>query len=159
MNYNENDRGHLLRMDDGSLVERDVFNIVQKIHDYDPNIHVQYLEYAANAGDAPYRLVEDCPDGCRRVMFTCWKLDETVLQRILAADSRKTDVLAVMTANNDAVRSEQKRRYKDRMGEANDIMVSYLKSRKHRWTVQDGDKTVTVDDDPKPSSKVRIKGS
>jgi hypothetical protein len=146
--FNEYDRGHLVKLDDGSFVERDVLNVVEKIAAYDPNIKVQYLAYAANIGEAPWRIVELCKDGQWRTVFYCWSLDGSVLERLYAADTQKHNVLGRLDSNNDGVRKEQYRRYKEKFDAASDIVASMLRSPKGRWSFTDGDKKVTVDDDP-----------
>lgn len=154
------DRGHLVRLDDGSFVERDVLNIVQKIMDYDPNIKVQYLDYAANLGEAPWRVVELCKDGQWRTVFYCWTLDDRVLMRLRAADTQLTDVQGNLESNNERVRREHFRRYRDRMEQAKDITSHILASPKGRYSFTDPDtgKHVTIDDDPLRHHKVTEKG-
>lgn len=151
----EFDRGHLLKLDTGEWVERDVLRIVEQIRQYDPNLRVQYLETAASLGDAPYRVVEHCKDGKDRIVFYCWTLDQRVLDRIYAADNNKLDVMGRIDSHNDKVRRNEQQRYEDRLGEAGDIMRTALRSRKGRWTFKDGNRKVTIDDDPKPSWKVK----
>jgi hypothetical protein len=144
----------MVKLDDSTFVEQDVLNVVQKIYEYDPNLKVQYLERAAAMGDAPYRVIERCNDGEWRVIFYAWKLDERVLERIRMADCHMVDVLSTVDKHNASLRQREGRRFQERMGEANDLTTHILKSPKGRYTFKDGEKLVTVDDDPKPSWKV-----
>jgi hypothetical protein len=150
------DRGHLVRLDDGSFVERDVLNVIQKIMEYDPNIKVQYLEYAANLNEAPWRVVELCRDGQWRTIFYCWTLDDRVLHRLRMADTNVTDVQGNLESNNERVRREHLRRYRDRMEHAEDIVSHILASPKGRYSFDDPDtgNRVMIDDDPLRQHKV-----
>jgi len=135
----------------GVLVERDVLNIVEKIRAYDPNLEIQFLDPAKGADmyDAPYRIVEKCRDGFQRVVFTVWKLDETVLERIYQADSARSDILARLDANNARVRMEQNRRFReDIIGEAHDIAVHLLKNPSTTYSFHNTEgEVVKIEDD------------
>lgn len=144
------DRGKLVRLDDGSFIERDVLGIIERIHAYDPNIKVQYLDYAANLNQAPWRIVELCRDNSWRTIFYCWTLDERVIQRLRAADTTVTDVQRNLESNNERVRREHLRRYRDRLDEGHDIVKHIAASPKGRYSFKNpntGD-TVLIDDDP-----------
>ena len=155
MNWDElHQADNMVKLDDSTLIERDVLNVIEKIYDYDPNLKVQYLEKAAAAGDAPYRIIERCSDGEWRVIFYAWTLDERILERIRLADCHAVDILSSVDSHNASLRQREGRRFKERMGEAADITTHILKSSKGRYTFKDGDKLVTIDDDPKPSWKV-----
>lgn len=143
------DRSGLVRLDDGNLVERDVLGIVEKICEYDPNLKVQYLDPALGPGltEAPYRIVEVCPDGEVRPVFSVWTLDDTVLERLYNADTKKLDVLANLDLKNLAARNSQERRFQEIKDEDNDIIAHVLKSPKGKYTFKNRyDKLVTIDD-------------
>lgn len=144
----------MVRLDESTCVERDVLNIIGQIVEYDPSLKVQYLEKAAAAGDAPWRIIEQCRDGEWRVIFYTWQMDQRVMERIRQADCHAVDILANTDDHNFSLRQREGRRFQERLGEANDITQHILKSPKGRYSFIDGDKKVTVDDDPKPSYKV-----
>lgn len=144
----------MVKLDEATIVERDVLNIIQKIMEYDDNIKVQYLERAVAAGDAPWRIIERCNDGEWRVIFYAWEMDQRVLDRIHLADMRYRDVFADMDAHNDSLRRREGRRFQESVDEAHDLTTHILKSPKGRYTFKQGNKKVTIDDDPKPSWKV-----
>lgn len=150
-----NDRGHLVRLDDGNFVERDVLNIVEKIAAYDPNLKVQYLDQAANLGDAPWRIVERCRDGQWRTVFYVWQLDERVLERLYAADTQRHNVLVRLDAHNESLKKDQARRYEDKRLEQVDITKHVLQSPKGRYSFNYDGKWVQIDDDPLRQAKVR----
>lgn len=147
-----------VRLEDGSICEHDVLNIIKQVSDYDENLKVQYLERAAAAGDAPWRIIERCRDGEYRVIFYAWKMDGLVLDRIRAADCYSLDVFSAMDSHNEGLRRLEGRRFRERMDEAKDIVEHIIKSPKGRYTFKNpaGD-LVTLDDDKKPSWKVEEK--
>lgn len=149
------DESGMVKLDESSIVERDVLNVIQQIMEYDTNLKVQYVERNQAVGDAPYRIIEKCNDGEWRVLFYAWQMDERVLERIRMADCHMVDVLSTVDKHNADLRQKEGRRFQERMGEAADITTHILKSPKGRYTFKDGDKLVTIDDDPKPSWKVK----
>lgn len=152
MPYDDPDsQGHLVKLDDSTFVERDVLNIIQKIYEYDPNLKVQFLNKAAELGDAPYRIIEKCKDEEWRVIFYAWQLDERVLDQLRMADTHTVSVLAALDANNDAVRAREGRRFRENMDIAKDIVAHVVKSPKGRYSFIDNGRKVFIDDDPKPS--------
>jgi hypothetical protein len=147
-----------VKLDDGSLVDRDVLGIIEQVHAYDPNLKVQYLERAAALGDAPWRIIERCKDGEWRVIFYAWQMDARVLDRIRAADCHMVDVLGGVESNNASLRKAEGRRFQERMEEAKDIVKHIIDSPKGRYSFKNDDgQLVTVDDDPKPSWKIEEK--
>jgi hypothetical protein len=145
----------MVKLDEATVVERDVLNIIQQVMEYDENLKVQYLERAAAAGDAPWRIIERCRDGEWRVIFYTWQMDQRVLDRIKLADCHSVDVLSAMDSNNASLRKREGRRFQERIGEAGDITKHILQSSKGRYTFKnEKGELVTIDDDPKPSWKV-----
>ena len=139
----------LVEMADGSLVESDVLNIVEKIRDYDPNLRVKYIDpMLADPEDPPYRITELCPDGMERVVFGVWNLNETVLERLYQADNARTNVFLDIHGNNLLAKKEQERRYIETRLEEQDIIASYLRSPKGKFSFRrkEDDALVTIDD-------------
>lgn len=127
---------NLVNLGDGTWVERDVLSVARKIQEYDPNLRVQFLNDAATGvGEAPYRIVETCKDGIERVVFSVWVLDDSVLQRIFAADNQKFDVLGALDKTNAKAKQREQRRYQDKLGEANEITKTVLRSPKDTFSV------------------------
>lgn len=154
-----NNRGHLVKLNESTFVEQDVLRVVEEIRRMDPNLKVQFLNEAASVGDAPYRIIERCKDGEWRVIFSVWELDDRVLDRLRAADSHHADVLAALDLNNNAVRIQEGRRFREQMDEAQDIVKHIIASPKGRYTVNvddpvKGPRKLYIDDDPKPSWRV-----
>jgi hypothetical protein len=121
----------------GVQVELDVLRIAEAIHEYDPNLRVQFLNEAAAVGDAPFRVIEHCRDGVDRVAFLAWELDGRLLERVMKADCAKRDLDAIMTKQNRAAKDEVNRRYREQMEEAHEIAHAVMRSRKSKYTVKD----------------------
>lgn len=139
----------LIELAEGVYVEADVLNVVEKIRSYDSNLRVKFLDPAlASAGDPPYKIVELCPDGIERVVFGVWELNEQVLERLYAADNTRTNVLVDLHGNNLLAKKEQERRYEEVVSEDRDIIASYLRSPKGRYSFhrREDDALVTIDD-------------
>lgn len=124
----------------GVLVEGDALRIAERVHEYDRNLRVQYLEEAERADQPPFRVVERCKDGIERVAFTAWTLDERLLQRIHAGDNDKHDLDRIITEANRRAKDAQNLRFRDNLAEANDITQHVIKSPKVRYTVRLNDK-------------------
>lgn len=140
-------KGRLVEMSAGVYVESDVLNVVEKIKAYDPNLRVKYLAQHGQVTDAPYALFELCKDGVERLVFNIWTLDNTVLERVRAADNAVNNVLHVVDANNASVKHQLNQRFQEKLAEGSDIVVSYLKSPKGRWTFSsESGKLVQLDD-------------
>jgi hypothetical protein len=117
-------------------VEADVLAVTEKIQAYDPNLKVQFLNDAARGvSDPPYRIVEKCKDGVERIVFSVWTLDDTVLQRVFAADNQKFDVLGITDSVNARAKQREQQRYKDKLGEAREITTTVLRSNKDTFSV------------------------
>ena len=135
----------------GVLVERDVLAVVDWIRDYDPNLDVVYLDpnrFSLGPSEPPYKVIETCRDGQVRVVFSCWTLDNTVKERIIAADNQNQDILARLDANNAEARKKQNSVFQDRIGEAHDMTVHLLRNSKttYRFRNETGE-LVVIDDD------------
>ena len=136
MNEQDNLNKRLVELSQGMYVEADALNIVEKIRERYPTLDVQYLDpnRFPDLTDAPYRIVERCPDGYTRIVFTTWKLDELVLERIYAADTRKHNVLDILETNNRRAEEASKQRFRDRLAEQTDVMMHVLKSPKGTYS-------------------------
>lgn len=121
----------------GTPVERDALRVAEAIHEYDPNLRLQYVAESAAVGDAPFRVIERCRDGVERVAMYAWKLDGELLQRIQAADCAARDLDDVLTKKNRKAKDAQNQRYRELNEEANEIAHAVLRSDKSKYTVRD----------------------
>lgn len=137
--------GRLRELAKGVFVENDVFDIANRVTEYDPNLRLQYCDpEQADPGDAPYRLMEICPDGIMRKVMDIWTLDASVLERIYASDTRKRDILLSIDQKNLVAKKDEKRRYKEMMDEAKDMLLHVVRSHKSTYTIKDGEKVIKV---------------
>jgi hypothetical protein len=141
-------RDRLIQLSDGMLIEEDTLKIVERIHEYDANLSVRYLNPAVrdSVGDAPYAIFERCTDGLDRLVFAVWQLDNTVLERIWQADSTKHDILKRMTDSNMKIDNNSRRKYQEEREEAHDITSHILNSPKGQYSIKNGDVKITVSD-------------
>lgn len=126
---------------DGAIVERDALNIAERIHEYDENLVLMCLQNdsLSELHDAPFVLCERRPDGSLHRVMEAWKLDERILERIYAADSQRFDTLESLTRMEKKRKDDSDRRYREKMDENLDILVSAVKNRKSTFTVHNND--------------------
>lgn len=118
----------------GVLVERDALHIAERVHEYDSNLHVQYLEQSDSLAEPPFRIVEKCRDGLERVVFTFWELNGQVLERLYAADTHIQDIDAIVTGKNVEARCNMKQRFQERLDASHELAASVLKSQKTSYS-------------------------
>lgn len=121
---------------DGALVEKDALGVAEALAAYDPNIYIFCLDpNVAGINDAPFIVAELCEDGQYRRIFECWHLDKSVVDRVMAADTSKYDILTEMDKINDRVRRNAKQRYEEIMLENKEMAMAVLKTPKSTYTV------------------------
>ncbi len=136
---------------DGCIVERDALRIAEAIKAYDPNLELLCLNRVEAIDEAPFVIAEHCKDGVLRPVFSAWKLDDTVLHRIVAADGQKANQLAVIEQGELKIKKERERRYKEEMHQAHDVAAHVIANKKSKYTVRDsntGDLLTFYDDRP-----------
>lgn len=150
-------KARLVELSAGVYIEEDTLRIIEKIHDYDDNLVVKYLDPGqANFTDAPYAIFEKCKDGMERLVFSVWKLDDRVIERIYAADNQRHNIVAAIENNNAAMKDLQNRRFEDKIAESHDVMASVLNSPKGTYSFPVGnDKIIKVDDSGPPKVKFK----
>lgn len=125
----------LIEMSNGVIIEEDVLGIVERIQKYDPNLTVQYCDPdTSTLSDAPYRIMEECPDGLQRMVMECWTLDERVLEQLFAADTQKNNVLEGMDNRNHMVAAGVKQRYRDELAALSELAKDVLDSPKDTYS-------------------------
>jgi hypothetical protein len=138
----------LLQIAPNVQVEKGVNDIVDWIRNYDPNLDVMFLDpmKADSPFDAPWIVVEHCRDGKTRLVFSVWKMDESVKARIYAADTTMVDIDTLITKENEKARERQKKQWEDKRGEAADIMKSAVKAPTTFKFRNDEGELITLDD-------------
>lgn len=140
-------------MVDGNIVERQMLYLVEKIKDYDPNIEVVCLDpdRADNPFEEPFLICERVGDQLLKI-FGVWELNDSVLERIFQADSKRFDVEAEITKHNQKIRDEQTRRYQEIREQKKDIVASAIEAfekekSSYSFTREEDGATVTLYDD------------
>jgi len=137
---------------DGQIVERDALRIAEKIADYDPNLVLMCLtDDMADFSDAPFVLCERRPNGVLHKVFEAWQLDDRIIERIYAADQQRFDPLKKIESMEEKKKKEAESRYREKMDENLDILMTVVKHRKSTFTVENhqGD-LVRVNEDGPP---------
>ena len=139
----------LVELGRGVAVESDVLGVVEEIRKRWPVLDVQFLDPGRfeELTDAPYRIIEHCADGFDRVVFTTWKLDKSIIQRIYDADTLRGTILERIDANNNHLREREKQRFAERLEEAADLTKHVLAAKgSYSFENTKGEK-VTLDHD------------
>jgi len=129
--------------------QSDVFRIVEKIRAYDSNLDIAYLEPGkGELADAPYIIFERCRDGKARVVFSVWKLDDSVMDRVKAADTTIFDVEGAIDLANARARKAQKDKQAESFGEAKDVVKHIVANPKGTYSFPNSaGEVVTLRDD------------
>lgn len=123
---------------DGNLVEADALRIAEAVRDYDENLCIICVDpNTSDINDAPFIVAQRCPDGVLRRVFECWELNDTVLQRIEAADTTRHDIQAYIEYKNAEARKESRMKYQEKRLELIDIGVSMIKNKKSSFSYKD----------------------
>lgn len=132
----ENVKKRLIEFAPDCYIEDDMLGIVERVQAYDPNLRVQFLDPARGSDitDAPYRIVEMCPDGLPRVVFSVWDLDERVMERLYRADNHRGNILQGLDGTNLLAEKNQKRRYDDEQAALHEMVRDTLRSPKEKYT-------------------------
>lgn len=125
----------MVDLGNGMQIESDVLSIVSKIQDYDPNLIVQFVDPTqSDIWDAPYQIMELCPDGLRRPVMQIWELDDRVLERLYACDKSRHDLMADLNKKNAKAKSVMDRRYKEEVAAVSEMVQGVLRSPKDTYT-------------------------
>jgi hypothetical protein len=77
-------------------------------------------------------------------VFEFWELNDSVLERLYNSDTRRTDVLADIDANNKKIRDAENRRYREKMEAKIDLVASIVGSMKSSYSYNDEDRNAKV---------------
>ena len=124
----------LIELSNGIIVEEDVLGIVKRIQQYDPNLTIQYCDPdKSEVYDAPYRIMEQCPDGIQRMVMEVWELDERVIQRLFASDTQRHNVLEGVDNRNAMVMAGIRQRYRDENAALSELVRDILNTPKDTY--------------------------
>lgn len=128
-------------IDESTVVEDDVLGIVTEIQYRWPNLKIQYLdpERFADITDAPYRIIEQLPNGDINVVLQVWTLDRRVIDYLHQHNSHAVDIQAAIERENAKARKAQEAAKAEAFGERRDIIEHAFRSPKMTYTYDDPD--------------------
>lgn len=130
----------VVQVDDGVYIQGDVFGIAKRIMETWPELTIQYLEPSPfnDVTQAPYRIVELCPDGSTHVVTSCWQLTEKTMEEIHAADmyrfANKQELGFKMELDNIAAKERIKKAEAEKNDALTEMVADVLKSPKDTYT-------------------------
>ena len=127
---------------EGQLLSQKVAAVVEAIHEYCPEIEVQWIPQAQRKpDDAAFRLVHNPKDGMPYVMFhvkTEDEFDARVLKKVIMGDQRfGANIVSEIEASEQAARRVAHQKFLNQLEEANEIAASVIKSNKDTYKVND----------------------
>jgi hypothetical protein len=127
---------------DGSFVSQRVAQVIEAIHEYAPEVEVQWIPISERDKDvAAFRLIHHPPNGeayvIRHVKSEA-EFDARVLKELMMGDQRNGKVtIGEIEAAEAAAAAVAKQRYLDEIEEANEIAAAVIKSPKDTYKVND----------------------
>lgn len=139
----------VVQLDAHTTVERDVLGIVEWVRDYHPNLDVLYLDPDHfSLTDAPYAIVEYDAQGRAQLVFSCWHLDESVKDRVKAADTWRYDVQGAIDLAEARQRKETEAKWEEEREKNTDVVKHVLANPKGTYSFPNADgEVVTLRDD------------
>lgn len=129
---------------DGQFVSQRVAQVIEAIHEYCPDIEVQWVPQGQRTGKdvAAFRLIHNIPNGEPYVIFHVKDEDEfdaRVLKRLIMGDQRFGNgvTLSELEASEIAAKAVARQRFLDELEEANEIASAIIKSPKDTYKVND----------------------
>lgn len=137
----------------GNIVERKALYLAEKIKDYDPNLELLCNMDAEGISEEPFVVAEYVEQNGVRVLkpiFRAWELDDRILERIYASDTKRRDVLADIIKSEEQFRADNERRYQEAR-ELNADIVKHIAGMKSKYSITDpntGELITFYDDRP-----------
>ena len=136
---------------DGMLVESDALRVAEALKAYDPNLEIICVDPdKAEVNEAPF-LICEYVNGVFKRIFETWSLDDRVLDRIKLSDTQSNDILLNIDKTNEVNYARKQARFKDILGQHNDLTLHIIKDKKSRYSFKDeetGEKVTMFDDRP-----------
>jgi hypothetical protein len=133
---------------DNMLVDKKMHEIAQKINEYDEQLCILCVDPdTCGFSEAPFVLAEvvNTAEGPQVFkVFEFWELNDSVLERLYKSDTRRVDVLAEIDKNNQRVRDEENRRYREKMESKIDLVASIIASMKSSYTYNDPERNAKI---------------
>lgn len=130
---------------EGQFVSQRIAQVVQAIHEYAPDVEVQWIPQSQRTGvaadTAAFRLIHHPANGDSYVIFhvkTEDEFDARVLKRLMLGDQRNGAVnIGEIEASEAAAAAVAKQRFLDKLEEDNEIAAAVLRSPKESYKVND----------------------
>lgn len=137
---------HYILTEDGAIsgLHEDIAEIIQ---DYDPELFLAWIPPAARKPNDvnPWAVIHRPEGKPEYVVRTFEECDHRILAYLWTNDTQRTNVLANLEAEENAIRAIQMKQYMDAQEENNEMAVSILKSPKSRYTAKVNGKKVTFE--------------
>lgn len=132
----------------GMMVEKKAHAIVERIKDIDDSLEVLCVDpEQCGFAEAPFVLIEvrQTPEGPRALkVFDFWELNDSVVERVLMADSKRHDILELIDKNNKQVKDDLARVHRERRESKKDLIASIISSTKSSYSYVDEDRNAKV---------------
>ena len=130
---------------DGHFVSQRVAQVIEAIHEYAPDVEVQWIPQGQRTGvaadTAAFRLIHHPANGDSYVIFhvkTEEEFDARVLKRLMLGDQRHGAItIGEIEASEAAAKAVARQRFLDKLEEDNEIAAAVLKSPKDTYKVND----------------------
>ena len=133
---------------DDMIVEARSHAIVERIKDIDDSLEVLCVDPSTcTFSEAPFVLAEirPTPNGLRAFkVFEFWELNDSVVERVHLADSKKHDILQMIDDNNSRLRDELQRSHRDKMESKKDLVAHIIADTKSKYSYYDEDRDAKV---------------
>ena len=131
--------GYEVHPDTGEWINSEFRRIAEVINDYDPSLFLVWIKptdrETGEDFDHPYGVMQELQDG-RQVMIMVLRedeLDERIIARIFAGDTKRHDVFANMDKMEAARKAMELKRKMDQIEEMKDFARTVIKSNKHSF--------------------------
>jgi len=135
-------------MIDDMIVEKGAHAVVERIKDIDDSLEVLCVDPdTCGFSEAPFVLAEvrQTPDGLRAFkIFEFWELNDSVVERVHLADSKKHDILDIIDKNNKKIRDDLRNAERDRTESKKDLVKHIIDSTKSSYSYTDTDRKAKI---------------
>lgn len=119
---------------DGQFISEKQRRISEIIHDYDPNLELQWIPVGQrSAQDYAFRVVDNTPGRPAYVVTLAHECDERLLSKVIHSDNHNGNVLNILDQHNAAVELYEAKKNKEERMDMHEFMHAALRSRKINW--------------------------
>jgi len=135
------------------IVEKRAHAIVERIKDIDDSLEVLCVDPdTCGFSEAPFVLAEirQTPTGLRAFkVFEFWELNESVVERVHLADSKKHDILEMIDKNNKKIQDDLRSAEREKWESKKDLVKHIIDNTTSSYSYIDEDRKtkITIHDD------------